>query len=80
MVTSGEIRLKFDLHFENGRNQFVVDCKSGFSSNDKGNPNSPLLVASIYKILEVRHKYLIFVSSPEEQNNYYLLTLKKSGL
>jgi hypothetical protein len=80
LVTSGEIKLELDLHFENGENNFVVDFKSGFSSNEKGNTNRLLLVASIYKVLEEGHKCLLFVRSPEEQNNHYLQTLKKSGL
>ena len=80
LVTSGEIKLELDLHFENGKDQFVVDFKSGFSSNEKGNTNRLLLVASIYKIIEEGHKCLIFVRSSEEQNNHYLQTLKKSGL
>jgi len=80
LVTSGDISLELDLHFENGVDQFVVDFKSGFSSNEKGNTNRLLLVASIYQILEEGHKCLIFVRSPKEQNNHYLQTLRKSGL
>ena len=80
LVTSGEIKLELDLHFEQGKEKFVVDFKSGFSSNEKGNTNRLLLVASIYKILEEGHKCMLFVRSSEEQNNHYLQTLKKSGL
>ena len=80
LVTSGEIKLELDLHFEKGKEKFVVDFKSGFSSNEKGNTNRLLLVASIYKILEEGHKCLLFVRSPEEQNNHYLQTLKNSEL
>lgn len=80
LVTSGEIKLELDLHFEDEENKYVVDFKSGFSSNEKGNTNRLLLVASIYKILEEDHKRLIFVRSAEESNNHYLQTLKKSGL
>lgn len=80
LVTSGEIKLELDLHFEDGKNKYVVDFKSGFSSNEKGNTNRLLLVASIYKILEENHKCLMFVRSAEEKNNHYLQTLKKSGL
>ena len=76
LVTSGEIKLELDLHFEDNKDKFVVDFKSGFSSNEKGNTNRLLLVASIYKILKERHKCLIFVRSSEEQNNHYLQTLK----
>ena len=80
LVTSGEIKLELDLHFERGKEKFVVDFKSGFSSNEKGNTNRLLLVASIYKIIKEGHKCMIFVRSSEEQNNHYLQTLKKSGL
>src|SRR3990167_6587949 len=80
LVTSGEINLELDLHFEKGKDKFVVDFKSGFSSNEKGNTNRLLLVASIYKILEEGHKCLLFVRSQEERNNHYLQTLKKSTL
>lgn len=80
LVTSGEIKLQLDLHFEDGKDKYVVDFKSGFSSNEKGNTNRLLLVASIYKILEEGHKCLLFVRSSEEKNNHYLQTLKKSGL
>lgn len=80
LVTSGEIKLELDLHFEDGNNKYVVDFKSGFSSNEKGNTNRLLLVASVYKILEEGHKCLLFVRSSEEKNNHYLQTLKKSGL
>ncbi len=80
LVTSGEISLELDLHFENGQDKFVVDFKSGFSSNEKGNTNRLLLVASIYKILEEGHQCLLFVRASEENNNHYLQTLKRSGL
>lgn len=80
LVTSGEIKLELDLHFERRKKKFVVDFKSGFSSNEKGNTNRLLLVAGIYKILEEGHKCIIFVRSSEDQNNHYLQTLKKSRL
>jgi hypothetical protein len=80
LVTSGEIKLELDLHFEDGDNKYVVDFKSGFSSNEKGNTNRLLLVASVYKILEGLYRCLLFVRSEEDQNNHYLQTLKNSGL
>ena len=80
LVTSGEIKLELDLHFELGASKYVVDFKSGFSSNEKGNTNRLLLVASTYKILDEGHKCLIFVRAPEDQNNHYLQTLKNSGI
>lgn len=80
LVTSGEIRLELDLHFKNVSGMYVVDFKSGFSSNEKGNTNRLLLVASIYKVLDQGHKCLIFVRSEEDRNNHYLQTLKNSDL
>lgn len=77
---SGNISLTLDLHFEQYREYFDVDYKSGFSSNEKGNTNRLLLVASIYKILPDKHNNLIFVRQKEEENNHYLQTLKNSGL
>lgn len=81
LVTSGEIKLALDLHFTLGRTRFVVDFKSGFSSNEKGNTNRLLLVASVYKNIEPEdYRCLLLVRSKEDQNNHYLQTLKNSGL
>jgi hypothetical protein len=79
-ITSGEVNLELDLHFREGDQKYVVDLKSGFSSNEKGNTNRLLLVASIYKNLKDGYQCLIFVRSAEEKNNHYLQTLKRSGL
>ena len=76
----GNISLTLDLHFEQYMEYFDVDYKSGFSSNEKGNTNRLLLVASIYKSLPDTHNNLIFVRQKEEENNHYLQTLKNSGL
>ncbi len=80
LVTAREIKLELDLHFQKDASKFVVDFKSGFGSNEKGNTNRLLLVASAYKILAEGHQCIIFVRSPEAENNYYLQILKKSGL
>lgn len=79
LVVSGEIQLKSDLHFKDEQKEYVVDFKSGFSSNEKGNTNRLLMVASIYKALG-GYDCLLFVRSKEELNNHYLQTLKNSGL
>lgn len=76
----GNISLTLDLHFEQLDEFYDVDYKSGFSSNEKGNTNRLLLVASIYKSLPDTHNNLIFVRQKEEENNHYLQTLKHSGL
>lgn len=78
LVTSGEIQLELDLHFISQGQKYVVDFKSGFGSNEKGNTNRLLLVASIYKNLSESYKCLLFVRA--EENNSYFNTLKNSGI
>lgn len=79
LVTSGEILLECDLHFTDGATKYIVDFKSGFGSNEKGNTNRLLLVGSIYQNIEAEnYKCLIFVRSTE--NNHYLTTLQNSGV
>ena len=78
LVTSGEIKLECDLHFTDGTTKYVVDFKSGFGSNEKGNTNRLLLVGAIYKSMEQNYKCMLFVRS--EQNNHYLNTLENSGV
>lgn len=79
LVTSGEIQLECDLHFTDGIKKYVVDFKSGFGSNEKGNTNRLLLVGSIYKNIEAEDFHcMIFVRSTE--NNHYLTTLRNSGV
>lgn len=81
LVTSGEIKLALDLHFKIGDVRYVIDFKSGFSSNEKGNTNRLLLVASVFKNIEPEdYKCVILVRSEELENNHYLQTLKRSGL
>ncbi len=81
LVTSGEIKLELDLHFEIGNKKYNVDFKSGFQSNEKGNTNRLLLVASIYKnIVDDENKCMLFVRANEDDNNHYLKTLKSSGI
>ena len=78
--SGGNINLTLDLHFEQEEEFFDVDYKSGFSSNEKGNTNRLLLVASIYKSLPEIHNILMFLRQKEEENNHYLQILRKSGL
>ncbi len=78
LVTSGEIQLELDLHFVSQGQKYVVDFKSGFGSNEKGNTNRLLLVATIYKNLSDSYKCLLFVRA--EENNSYFNTLKNSGI
>ena len=78
LVTSGEIQLELDLHFSHNDQKYVVDFKSGFGSNEKGNTNRLLLVATIYQNLVENYKCLLFVRA--EENNSYFNTLKNSGI
>lgn len=80
LVNSGEIKLELDLHFEQADKKYVVDFKSGFGSNEKGNVNRLLLVATIYKNMEQGYEPLIFVRASEDRNNHYFQTLKNSGV
>ena len=78
MVDSGGIKLGLDLHFEQNGIHYNCDFKSGFSSNEKGNTNRLLLVASIYNSLGEIEKNILFVRQTEDENNHYLKTLKNS--
>ena len=78
MVDSGGIKLGLDLHFEQNEIHYNCDFKSGFSSNEKGNTNRLLLVASIYNSLGEIEKTILFVRQSEDENNHYLQTLKNS--
>lgn len=78
MVDSGGIKLALDLHFEQNKIHYNCDFKSGFNSNEKGNTNRLLLVASIYNSLSENEKTILFVRQPEDKNNNYLKTLKRS--
>lgn len=80
LVTSGEVKLELDLHFLSEEQSINIDFKSGFSSNEKGNTNRLLLVATIYKNLSTKHRCLLLVRSEEFENNHYLQTLKSSGV
>lgn len=80
LVDSGEINLELDLHFELGKRKFNVDLKSGFGSNEKGNTNRLLMVATIYRNLGLGHENVLLVRAPEDHNNHYFRTLQKSGV
>jgi len=80
LVTSGEIKMELDCHFKTSTFQYNIDFKSGFGSNEKGNTNRLLLVATIYKNLEKNYKCVLLVRSEEDRNNNYFQTLKNSGI
>jgi hypothetical protein len=80
MVTSGEIKLELDLHFLQDKTFYNIDFKSGFGSNEKGNTNRLLLVATIFHNLERNYKCCLFVRSKEEANNQYFRQLRDSSV
>lgn len=80
LVSSGDIKLELDLHFIQNDLKYVVDYKSGFHSNEKGNTNRLLLVGAIYKNLSLKYRPLIFVRSDKEDSSNYLQTLDKSKI
>lgn len=84
IVDSGGIKLKLDLHFSQKNSlqeeiQYHCDFKSGFSSNEKGNTNRLLSVASIYHAYNKKDRMVMFIRQREEENNHYLQSLKNSG-
>lgn len=80
LVTSGDINMSLDLHFSQGGTKYMVDLKSGFGSNEKGNTNRLLMVASIYEALNDDYKCILFVRSSEDETNNYFKTLKNSDV
>ncbi len=82
LVASGEIKLELDLHFitEDGE-KVNVDFKSGFGSNEKGNTNRLLMVATVYhNIDDEDYECTLLVRSEEDQNNHYFQILKNSNV
>lgn len=78
LVDSGEISLQLDLHAEIGTRKVNIDFKSGFGSNEKGNTNRLLMVATIYRNLEDNYDNVLLVRAREDRNNHYFQTLKHS--
>ncbi len=80
LVDSGEINLELDLHFSLNGQRFNVDLKSGFGSNEKGNTNRLLMVATIYRNLDLPYENFLLVRAAEDRNNHYFRTLRDSGV
>lgn len=80
LVDSGEINLELDLYFSLNDRRFNVDLKSGFGSNEKGNTNRLLMVATIYRNLDVPYDNYLLVRAAEDRNNHYFRTLRDSGV
>ena len=56
----------------------IIDFKSGFGSNEKGNTLRLQTVGHAYKLWNPDTKLLLLVR--QEQNNNYLNVIKRSGL
>ena len=78
LVDSGEISLQLDLHATIEGTRVNIDFKNGFGSNEKGNTNRLLMVATIYQNLEEEYENVLLVRAREDLNNHYFQTLKNS--
>lgn len=78
LVDSGEINLQLDFHAEIDGKRVNIDFKSGFGSNEKGNTNRLLMIATIYRNIEDAYENVLLVRARENQNNHYFQLLKNS--
>ena len=74
----GEINMKEDEMFLLDGIPHIIDFKSGFGSNEKGNTLRLITVGHAYKLWNPDTKLFLLVR--QEQNNNYLNVLKRSGL
>jgi len=74
----GDISLKEDEMFFHQNKRFVIDFKSGFGSNEKGNMLRLQAVANAYKKYDSDTILLLLVR--QNKNNNYLEVLKNSKL
>lgn len=74
----GEINMKEDEVFTSAGTPHVVDFKSGFGSNEKGNTLRLITVGRAYKIWDHRSRLMLLVR--QDDNNNYLEVLRRSGL
>lgn len=74
----GEINMKEDEVFSVNDLPYVIDFKSGFGSNEKGNMLRLTTVGRAYKLWDHRTRLLLLVR--QEENNNYLNVLRRTGL
>jgi hypothetical protein len=74
----GEINMKEDEMFTLDGTPHIIDFKSGFGSNEKGNTLRLQTVGHAYKLWNPETRLLLLVR--QEQNNNYLNVIKRSGL
>ena len=74
----GEINMVEDEVFTIGDTPYVIDFKSGFGSNEKGNMLRLRTVGKAYRLWNSDTRLLFLVR--QEQNNNYLNVIKREGL
>lgn len=74
----GDINMKEDEVFTKAGTPNVIDFKSGFGSNEKGNMLRLLTVGRAYRIWNHETKLMLLVR--QDENNNYLKVLLRSGL
>lgn len=74
----GEVNMREDEVFKKCGIPHVIDFKSGFGSNEKGNMLRLLTVGRAYRIWDHRTKLMLLVR--QNDNNNYLTVLLRSGL
>lgn len=74
----GNINMKEDETFTVKGVPYVIDFKSGFGSNEKGNTFRLMTVGRAYKLWNTKTKLLLLVR--QGQNNNYLNVIRRSGL
>lgn len=78
ILSSGKINLELDLHFTDHANNYNIDFKSSFNSNEKGNASRLLMISSIYLYLNKNNRQVLLVREKEDGNNDYLKELRES--
>jgi len=74
----GEINMKQDEMFISNDINYIIDFKSGFSSNEKGNTFRVLAVGRAYKHWDPNVNLLFLVR--QNENNNYLEIIRRSNL
>lgn len=74
----GDINMKEDEVFRKAEIPHIIDFKSGFGSNEKGNMLRLLTVGRAYRIWDHRTKLMLLVR--QDENNNYLKVLLRSKL
>jgi hypothetical protein len=70
ILTAGKNSLTMDLHIKKDNFNYIIDFKSGFGSNEKGNTNRLQTIAKLYQTLNENYQCLIFVRDSGGGSNY----------